>query len=87
MKQRHLQKVIFREVKTFFSVSEMLACGHRVESLGQVSADPLIAKHRICLQCARAASTPTAIPKKPPVRAEARNENDRRVAPPNSARA
>jgi hypothetical protein len=49
-----LRKVAYREVKTFFSVSEMLECGHRFETLGQVGCDPLTAKHRHCAKCAAA---------------------------------
>ena len=60
---RFLQRVEFREIKTFFTVSEMLECGHRFESLGQVGADPLTARHRVCQKCAQAASL--LPPKKP----------------------
>jgi len=62
MGKRYLRKIAYREVKTFFSVSEMLECGHRFESLGQVAADPLTARHRVCAQCANAIALP---PKKP----------------------
>jgi hypothetical protein len=56
-----LRRIEFREVRTFYSICEMLECGHRFES-EVLLADPLIAKHRICQQCARAVALP---PKKP----------------------
>jgi hypothetical protein len=58
---RVMQRVVFREVKTFYSISEMLECGHRVENFGMVQADPLTAKHRNCPQCEK------ALPQKKPV--------------------
>lgn len=47
-----LQRVVHREIKTHYSVSEMLECGHYHESLGMVAADPLTAKYRVCQKCA-----------------------------------
>ena len=55
------QKVLHRDIHTFYSVSEVLACGHRYESL-TLLADSLTAKHRTCPKCAQ--SIPVA-PKKP----------------------
>jgi hypothetical protein len=58
---RFLMRVVAREVRTLYTVSEMLECGHRYESLALLS-DPLTAKHRICAKCAQALAIP---PKKP----------------------
>lgn len=60
---RSLKRVVHREVKTHYIVSEMLECGHYYESLGMQAADPLIAKHRVCQRCAKIATLP---PKKQP---------------------
>jgi hypothetical protein len=60
--RKFLQRVVFRQITTLFTVSEMLECGHRFESLGLVGGDPLIAKHRSCSKCASLSALP---PKKP----------------------
>jgi len=64
-----LQRVIHREIRTFYSISEMLECGHRFESLGLL-ADPLTARHRICPKCQAKCAPKTiqplaCVPKKP----------------------
>ena len=61
--RQFLQQVEFREIKTLYSVSEMLSCGHRFESLSLL-ADPLTAKHRVCEKCAQLVSA--ALPPKKP---------------------
>ena len=58
-----LRKVVCREIRTLYSVSEMLECGHRFESLSLLT-DPLVAKHRVCPTCSQAASL-LEVPKKP----------------------
>ena len=63
-----LRQVIHREIRTHFTVSEMLECGHRFESLSLL-ADPLTAKHRACPKCAEHAGTESLPPKKPSVSA------------------
>jgi hypothetical protein len=59
-----LRQIVCREIRTLYSVSEMLECGHRFESLSLLS-DPLIAKRRVCPVCSQAASL-LQIPRKPP---------------------
>ena len=58
---RPLQRVVHREVRTHYTVTEILECGHRYDSLALL-ADPLTAQRRACPQCAQAAALP---PKKP----------------------
>ncbi len=60
-RSKFLRRVIHREVKPVHYVSEMLECGHRKDVYPE--ADPLIAKHRHCDHCERAAGLP---PKKQP---------------------
>ena len=48
------QRVVHREVKTHYTISEMLECGHRHESL-MLLADSLTARHRVCEKCASTA--------------------------------
>lgn len=48
-----LRQVIHREVKTHYTISEILECGHRYESLALMG-DPLVAKRRACRQCTQA---------------------------------
>jgi hypothetical protein len=62
--RQFLRKIEFREIRTFYTVSEMLECGHRFESEVLFLADPLVAKHRVCPKCAQAASL-LEVPKKP----------------------
>lgn len=52
-----LQRVVHRDVRTHYTISEVLECGHRFESLMLLS-DSLVAKHRICEKCAQAAALP-----------------------------
>jgi hypothetical protein len=63
MSTSRLKRVIHRDVTTHYSISEMLECGHRYESLALL-ADPLIAKHRVCYTCARDAAGPVPLPPK-----------------------
>jgi hypothetical protein len=58
---QYLRLIVCREIRTFYSVSEMLDCGHRFES-EVLLADPLIAKRRSCAKCASLSATS---PKKP----------------------
>ena len=59
-----LRKIEFREARTFYSICEVLECGHRYESLSLL-ADPLTAKRRVCPTCSQAASL-LEVPKKSP---------------------
>lgn len=61
--RKFLQRVVHREIRTHYTVSEMLECGHRFESLSLL-ADPLTAKHRDCAKCAQLVSA--ALPPKKP---------------------
>ena len=58
---RFLRKVLHREVRTHYTISEMLECGHRFESL-TLMGDSLTAKHRTCPKCAQAISLPLRKP-------------------------
>jgi hypothetical protein len=58
-----LRQIVCREIRTLYTVSEMLECGHRFESLTLLT-DPLVAKRRVCPTCSQAASL-LEIPKKP----------------------
>jgi len=62
------QKVLYREITTYYGVSEMLECGHRYESL-TLLADSLVAKHRVCPKCQQALPQ-----KKPPLPADAQHD-------------
>ena len=59
---KFLRKVLHRDVKTFYTISEVLECGHRFDGL-TLLADPLVAKYRSCPACAKAIQFP---PKKAP---------------------
>lgn len=59
---RYLRRVSHRFVRTHYTISEMLECGHRFESLVLLT-DPLTAKWRTCPQCAKQ----VALPEKKPV--------------------
>lgn len=61
--RKFLRRVIQRDIRTHYTVSEMLECGHYFESFGMIAADPLTAKHRNCQKCAKQFSELT---KKPP---------------------
>jgi hypothetical protein len=63
MSTSQLKRVVCRDVRTHYTISEMLECGHRYESLALL-ADPLIAKRRACPKCCLVASPP---PKKPAI--------------------
>jgi hypothetical protein len=58
-----LRQIVCREIRTLYTVSEMLECGHRFESLTLLT-DPLVAKRRVCPTCSQAASL-LEISKKP----------------------
>ena len=60
--RQFLRQIVCREIKTLYTVSEMLECGHRFES-ETLLADALIAKRRICPKCGQAAAS-LEIPKK-----------------------
>jgi hypothetical protein len=51
-KREFLRRVVQREIRTSYSVSETLECGHRYESL-KLLADSLTANHRECVECSR----------------------------------
>jgi len=61
-----LRRVVLREIRTLYVVSEMLECGHRFDS-ETLLADPLVAKHRSCAKCAALIALPPN--KKPPMTA------------------
>jgi hypothetical protein len=61
MQARQLRRVIHREVKTYYTISEILDCGHRFENL-LLAADPLIARHRACPRCAMMAGGEKKLP-------------------------
>jgi hypothetical protein len=63
MSTRHLRQVIQRDVRTHYTISEVLECGHRYESLVLLS-DSLTAKYRTCITCAKQMS-PALPPAKP----------------------
>jgi hypothetical protein len=69
--RQFLTRIIHRDVKTHYTISEVLECGHRYESLTLLS-DPLVAKHRICEKCAQVAKKPSTS-----VLLEARGESKR----------
>jgi len=80
-----LKQVVQRDIRTFFSISEMLECGHSFESL-TLLADPLTAKHRVCPKCAQAAALPpkkpvTSVPRIPAWRKKAVANDDPRPLP------
>jgi hypothetical protein len=61
MAYHFLRKVVHRDVRTLYSISELLECGHRYEPLSLL-ADSLTASKRECRQCAALVALPPSKP-------------------------
>jgi hypothetical protein len=64
---RQLRQVVQRDIQTHYTVSEVLECGHRFESLTLLG-DPLTAKRRVCPACEQLIALPPKKPAQPAVR-------------------